>query len=56
MQSAYHDTKNTVSSGDDSVTSSTILRGEQLRRESVQDTIHDVAGESVSAIPAKERV
>lgn len=53
---AYHDPENAIRSRDERVTRPSILRGKQFGGDGVQNPVHDVARETISAIPPKERI
>ena len=54
--STHHDTEDAVGGRDDSVARTPVLRGEELRRDGVEDAVHDVARERECAIPAEKCV
>ena len=52
----HHDTENTVGTCDDRVTSTPPACREELRRDGVENTVHNVRREGESAVPAEERI
>ena len=51
-----HDSENSVCDSDDGVTGTTVLGGEELGGEGVEDAVHDVVCETVVAVPAQHGV
>ena len=51
-----HDSENSVCRGDDGVTGTAVLGGEEFGGDSVEYTVHDVECEAVAAVPAQQGV
>lgn len=51
-----HDSENSVCGGDDGITGTTVLGGEELGGDSVGYTTHGVGCETVAAVPAQQGV
>ena len=51
-EDTYHNTENTVSGCNQGIARATILRGEELGRDGVEDAVHDVVDEGVATVPA----
>lgn len=51
-----HDSENSVCGGDDGITGTTVLGGEELGGDSVGYTTHGVGCETVAAVPAQQGI